>query len=153
VSQLRLSFSALVISGMLFTVACGPQSEDTSAPSNGSTAGQLNGTDGIGQFCGGFAAIPCPEGLTCVDDPRDTCNPDLGGRDCGGICVGLPQPSSTVSALSTDSEADKKKCDYNDPNLRYVSRDPAQCAAIFFFCQEGETTFFNDCGCGCATAQ
>ncbi len=42
---------------------------------------------GGGQFCGGIAGIPCPEGFTCVDDPRDNCNPKTGGADCGGICV------------------------------------------------------------------
>ena len=42
---------------------------------------------GGGQFCGGIAGIPCPEGFTCVDNPRDNCDPKTGGADCGGICV------------------------------------------------------------------
>jgi hypothetical protein len=42
---------------------------------------------GVGSLCGGFAGLPCDEGLTCVDDPRDTCDPDNGGADCGGVCV------------------------------------------------------------------
>jgi hypothetical protein len=37
-------------------------------------------------FCGGIAGRPCPEGQTCVDDPNDTCDPNAGGADCGGIC-------------------------------------------------------------------
>ncbi|MGH2614461.1 MAG: hypothetical protein ACRDJC_04430 [Thermomicrobiales bacterium] len=37
--------------------------------------------------CGGIAGIPCPEGFTCVDDPRDDCDPKRGGADCIGICV------------------------------------------------------------------
>ncbi len=90
-SQLRLSFSALVITGMLFTVACGPQSEDTSTGSTTST-GQLS-----------------------------------------------------------ESTEEKKKCDYKDPAYRYVSRDVNECPAILFFCNEGETAFFNECGCGCVT--
>ena len=40
-----------------------------------------------GQFCGGFGGIQCPDDLTCVDDPRDDCDPERGGADCGGICV------------------------------------------------------------------
>jgi hypothetical protein len=52
---------------------------------------------------------------------------------------------------STDAEKKPPKCDYNDPTLRFVSRDPAECPAILFFCQEGETAFFNECGCGCQT--
>ncbi len=37
--------------------------------------------------CGGIAGITCPDGLTCVDDPTDACDPDCGGADCGGVCV------------------------------------------------------------------
>lgn len=44
-----------------------------------------------------------------------------------------------------------KKCDYKEPTRRYVSRDPNECPAILFFCNEGETAFFNECGCGCVT--
>jgi hypothetical protein len=40
-----------------------------------------------GAFCGGVAAIPCPEGQTCVDDPSDDCDPKAGGADCGGVCT------------------------------------------------------------------
>src|SRR5205814_9221708 len=40
-----------------------------------------------GQFCGGIAGFPCPTGYTCVDDPSDSCDPNAGGADCGGICV------------------------------------------------------------------
>jgi hypothetical protein len=38
-------------------------------------------------FCGGIAGIPCPDGSQCVDDPSDSCDPDAGGADCGGMCV------------------------------------------------------------------
>jgi hypothetical protein len=38
------------------------------------------------QACGGIAGIPCPEGQTCVDDPKDDCDPTRGGADCPGIC-------------------------------------------------------------------
>lgn len=41
-----------------------------------------------GAMCGGIAAIQCPEGQTCVDDPNDDCDPEHGGADCGGICQG-----------------------------------------------------------------
>jgi hypothetical protein len=89
-----------------------------------------------GQLCGGFAALSCPEGLSCVDDPQDSCDPNEGGRDCSGICV-------------DPSKQKPPKCDYKDPNLSYVSRDPNQCPAIMFKCPEGSTAFFNECGCGC----
>src|SRR5262245_50894243 len=89
-----------------------------------------------GQFCGGFAAIRCPEGLVCVDDPTDSCDPDAGGADCGGVCI-------------NPRDEKKPKCDYSDPNMTYVSRDVTECPAIFFKCPEGSTAFFNGCGCGC----
>jgi hypothetical protein len=38
-------------------------------------------------FCGGFAGFACKDGRKCVDDPRDDCDPENGGADCGGICV------------------------------------------------------------------
>jgi len=37
------------------------------------------------QFCGGFANLPCPGDLVCVEDPRDDCDPENGGADCGGV--------------------------------------------------------------------
>ena len=38
--------------------------------------------------CGGIAGIHCAaEYSNCMDDPRDSCDPQHGGRDCGGICV------------------------------------------------------------------
>ena len=39
--------------------------------------------------CGGIAAIQCPSGSTCVDDPNDNCDPKQGGADCGGVCEAL----------------------------------------------------------------
>jgi hypothetical protein len=39
------------------------------------------------QFCGGIAGIRCPAGQICVDNPNDSCDPNNGGADCGGICV------------------------------------------------------------------
>ncbi len=83
------------------------------------------------QFCGGFANLPCPEGYVCVDDPKDNCDPNNGGADCGGICV-----------------RDKTKDCERGSNFEYVAHDPDTCAVIKFMCFEG-TPFFNDCGCGC----
>jgi hypothetical protein len=38
-------------------------------------------------FCGGIAGIQCPNGYDCVDDPNDSCDPNQGGADCGGLCA------------------------------------------------------------------
>ncbi len=55
---------------------------------NISGTGRVNNTICIEPvFCGGFAGFLCKPGMTCIDDPRDGCNPDKGGRDCGGLCI------------------------------------------------------------------
>ena len=127
--QLRsLFFSTLALASIAFTPACGTQAEDSSsltAREDRRLEGEASTDDtekkpGSGTFCGGFAAIRCAEGFTCVDDPNDSCDPNVGGADCGGIC-----------------EAEKvkpPKCDYKDPTLRYVSRDPNECPLILFVC-------------------
>jgi hypothetical protein len=54
--------------------------------------------DGLGicvkdKLCGGFAAFSCDlEGQHCVDDPRDDCDPENGGADCGGLCMWPTKP-------------------------------------------------------------
>ncbi|WP_257462548.1 hypothetical protein [Archangium lipolyticum] len=120
-----ISWSVLVVSVALAGTACSPTAEAQQAAAASE-----------GEFCGGIAAIRCAEGLSCVDDPNDGCDPNQGGRDCGGICV-----AQTEQQLSCG-----KGHGYD-----YVSRDPAECAAILFQCPEGSEVFFNDCGCGCKT--
>ncbi|MBL8496634.1 Kazal-type serine protease inhibitor domain protein [Nitrosomonas sp. JL21] len=39
------------------------------------------------QMCGGIAGFPCPDGMKCVDDPADDCDPAKNGADCAGMCV------------------------------------------------------------------
>lgn len=50
-------------------------------------------------FCGGIAGFPCPDDMQCVDDPDDSCDPENGGADCGGICV--PAAASSVASSAT----------------------------------------------------
>lgn len=40
-----------------------------------------------GMRCGGIVGAQCPGGYVCVDDPSDSCDPNAGGADCGGVCV------------------------------------------------------------------
>lgn len=58
-------------------------------------------------FCGGIAGFPCPDGMECTDDPTDSCDPNNGGADCGGICVAVVASSSATSSstLTTSSIA------------------------------------------------
>lgn len=53
-------------------------------------------------FCGGIAGFPCPDGMQCSDDPEDSCDPNNGGADCGGICVSVPS-SAAASVITTSS--------------------------------------------------
>jgi hypothetical protein len=87
------------------------------------------------QSCGGKIGLTCPAGYACEDNPRDGCDPALGGRDCGGVCV-KPNPSA---------------CRRHDATRSYVSRSPDQCAATLFVCEKGKQQFFDECGCGCET--
>lgn len=89
-------------------------------------------------FCGGFAGIQCPEGLTCVDDPSDDCDAKNGGADCGGICK---------KGKGGNGGGKPNKCERGS-DYTYVAYSPEECAAIRFVCESGEA-FFNDCGCGC----
>jgi hypothetical protein len=128
---IRMLMLGAVVLGAAGQLACSTEADAAQLTSAGSAS------EGEGQFCGGFANIQCPSGLQCVDDPNDSCAPSEGGADCGGICV------------SADTEPEKPKCNKRDPLLSYVSRDPAECAALFFVCPDGAAPFFNDCGCGC----
>ena len=58
-----------------------------------------------GEFCAGIAQFPCPQGLACVDDPRDDCDPTRGGADCGGVCVDGP-----VDPVAVDRNGDRVIC-------------------------------------------
>ncbi len=48
------------------------------------------------QMCGGIAGFQCPEGLRCVDDPTDNCDPANGGFDCSGICTSEGQATGPI---------------------------------------------------------
>ncbi|MET0403149.1 MAG: hypothetical protein ABW123_12135 [Cystobacter sp.] len=88
--------------------------------------------------CDGFWSNPCVKGLTCVDDPRDTCDHQNGGSDCPGLCV--------QAATSRPPPV----CDGQESEHRYyVSREPALCAVVLFSCAPGSEPFFDECGCGC----
>lgn len=139
--SIRLLILGLLGLGAVGQLACSETAEAAQATAASELdASKKDGEPTGGQFCGGFAAIRCPEGLVCVDDPNDTCDPSQSGFDCGGVCV-------------VPTKDEKQKCDYNDPELSYVSRDPQECAATLFQCPEGATPFFTDCGCGCKKPQ
>jgi len=86
--------------------------------------------------CGGLTGAQCPEGLTCVDDPKDDCDPDQGGADCAGLCQQQSQPSM-CGGIAGIACPEGSSC-VDDPN---DSCDPerggADCAGQ---CQPGTPT-------------
>jgi hypothetical protein len=120
------TWSAIVVGAALMGGGCGPSGQSEAAQSQNQSGAT---------FCGGIANRPCPDGLRCVDDPADDCDPNHGGADCGGICV-RPEDSA------------QNTCGH-EPGYRYLLRDPAKCAAVRFTCPTGQEPFFNECGCGC----
>jgi hypothetical protein len=70
----------------------------------------------VGPFCGGIAGFPCPGAGTCVDDPTDDCDPNMGGADCGGRCV-CNALGLCVDGFVWDSQPDVCGCvELGDPN-------------------------------------
>ena len=67
------------------------------------------------QRCGGIAGIACPGSGTCVDDPSDSCDPNNGGADCGGICQCLPVPIFCNNGGHLDTSPSVCDCVPNTP--------------------------------------
>jgi hypothetical protein len=97
--------------------------------------------------CGGECA--CADGsapVNCFIDPCQVSSCDVEGavcesNYCGGCNAEWHDPTGALVCAPEDS------CDV--PGRTYVSRDPEQCATIRFVCAEGQSAFFDDCGCGC----
>jgi hypothetical protein len=88
--------------------------------------------------CDGFWSQPCTGKLTCVDDPRDSCDGQNGGSDCPGLCV---EASPTRPPPRCEGQESEQR--------HYVSREPALCTLLLFTCPPGDEPFFDECGCGC----
>jgi hypothetical protein len=82
--------------------------------------------------CGGILGTQCPGGMQCIDFPGDGCNPNAGGADCLGMCVGNPNA-----------------CTGTQPGKTYYGNSLEECSMIKFFCPVGEEYFADECGCGC----
>jgi len=94
------------------------------------------------QFCGGIAGIQCPKGETCVDDPNDSCDPNNGGADCGGICVdeppatfcggfaGIPCPDGQTCVDNPNDGCDPKNGGADCGGICVDAPKPAFCGGI-----------------------
>jgi hypothetical protein len=76
----------LFLSLPLALVACTPTAPSTNIDGSSSTA---MSSSSMGQFCGGIAALPCPEGFACVLDGTYP--------DAGGTCVQTRASSASAA--------------------------------------------------------
>jgi len=94
----------------------------------------------------------CADGsqpVNCFVDPCEVSSCNVEGavcesNYCGGCNAEWYDPTGALVCQAGTA------CDYDQPGRTYVSRDPAQCAAIRFVCAAGSEPFFDECGCGCA---
>jgi hypothetical protein len=110
------------------------------------------------------AELPCPEGQlreivdgcfgSCVD--RRSCEVASCEYDGRTYPVGSSFPANDGCNTCNCSEDGSAlctlalcTCDYDQPNVSWVSRDPEECKLIDYRCAEGTQPFTNGCGCGC----
>ncbi len=63
------------------------------------------------EFCGGIAGISCSKSTdVCIDDPNDSCDPDNGGADCGGVCRDAVLCSGITAKCAPNFHWSKDKC-------------------------------------------
>ncbi len=101
--------------------------------------------------CGDRCA--CTDGtqpVQCFVDPCEVSSCSVSGAECqANYCGGCNAEWSNEAG----SRVCESKCDYDDPARRYVAQSRAQCALVRFACAANEQPFFDDCGCGCETAE
>lgn len=107
-----------------------------------------------GDFCGGFAGIPCDAGEECIDDPTDDCDPQNGGADCGGVCIpaapqqfcgGIAAFECPGAGICVDDTSDDCDPDNGGADCGGV----CECSGVLALCLPG-TVFDDDpsvCGC------
>ena len=83
------------------------------------------------QSCGGIAGILCSNGLSCIDDPNDLCDPMNGGADCEGLCVPRVIPQSCGSRGLSPCPNGQTCFDLDPTDSCYLSADcPGVCVPI-----------------------
>ncbi|MBM7117319.1 hypothetical protein [Archangium primigenium] len=135
-------WSLVVLGGLMGGVGCAGNKTATEAALQAEQPKDAEAQQKA-RMCGGFAGLPCPEPLVCVDDPSDSCDPKQGGADCSGICQ-----------QEGDQNPQEPRCD--DKRRHYVARSPEECMRVRFACpppgeeNADKRNFFSDaCGCGC----
>jgi hypothetical protein len=114
--------------------------------------------DGAGATGMGIATLQCQDGFLCKDvqigvsDPAGSCHTSTW---CGSES-GAPSHCSNLIHIAVPGfwGCSEFICDYNacqnpGPEYNFVANSPAQCAVVRYFCQPGQESFSNSCGCGC----
>jgi len=90
--------------------------------------------------CGGLTGAGCPGQGTCTDDPRDGCDPQKGGADCGGVCTCVQN-----QACAKDAQFD------SSPAVCACVPSKPMCGPVCdIYCEFGNVTDANGClTCAC----
>jgi hypothetical protein len=159
-SLARIFALSAVTLGLAFVVpACAANTDDDSTASG--DTGDEQDIRGV-KHCAGFAGLTCSGGLSCVDDPIDSCDPANGGRDCSGLCVdakkapkcggiaGLACPSglSCVDAPGDSCDPSKGGADCGGICVK-AACDPK--LALTVTCKSG--TSFDTAKCACVAPE
>lgn len=117
VSLIGRAVTAFSLTALALTTGCpGPEIPDLDAP-----------------FCGGIAGLECTGAGECVDDPRDDCDPNRGGADCGGLCqcnaIGLCPPGQQWDSSPEVCGCEGAQCDY-DPCIATTCAVGSRCVSV-----------------------
>lgn len=133
----------------------------------GTTSERMASEDPIA--CGGFAGLECPDGLVCVDDPDDDCDPKHGGADCGGICepaqpafcggfAGIACPEGQVCADDPNDDCDPENggadcggiCEPKHPHKPHKPHHPKPHKPHHDTCKDPDRSYVSHSPATCA---
>ncbi|MFU8806412.1 MAG: Kazal-type serine protease inhibitor domain-containing protein, partial [Bradymonadaceae bacterium] len=78
-------------------------------------------------------------------DPDASTDPDAADEDAPRSDVA----DEDASDHDATHDAGTTCPDANDPDVHYISHEPLTCAAAAFICEDTQTMFNDECGCGC----
>lgn len=110
--------------------------------------------------CGGLLGTLCPEGLECVDDPSDGCDPHDGGADCIGVCKapgegecggqdGALCPAGEACVDDPADDCDPAKGDADCPGVCQGGEAPILCSELSDETCPEDTVCVDEPGDGC----